>query len=161
MSYTTENELETFGFKDAYITKVDIKENQITFTLEGVIVKGENKNNTQYTDSYAKDLSITLYQSKIERAYKEGFKYYNANDELIKEVPNEDLSVEDFEKLLKSLEEPYLYAVSKVSGEGPFVYEFGIEERLEMEAGNTYWFQASFEKSITTFEGFLNRVQYS
>lgn len=161
MSYITENELHTFGFQDAYVEHFELTENQMDIALEGVIVRDENKNNSQYMDSYAKHFTLQLMGMRIIKAYKEGFKYYDANDVLLREVPNEEMEVESFIKLFKSLEQPYFYGVNRLEDDaaGKFVYEFGVEERQAMEAGNTYWFTAVFDKSVAAWEGYMNRVQ--
>lgn len=161
MSYKSENVLETFSFKDAYITHFEFDGKQMDIALDGVIIRAENENNANFTDSYAKGFVLSLEDVQIKGAYKEGFKYYDANDVLLREVPNEDMEVSAFLKLLKSLEEPYFYGVKKLTSEGEdYFYEFGIEERCELEAGSTYWFQVQYKNAVTTWEGYLNRVQY-
>lgn len=166
--FTSENELSTFSFRDATIDSLQLRDNQVIFSLTGAIVKSDNSNNTNFTDSYAKDLTITLEGADILKTFKEGYKYYDANEVLVNQVPDEPISLDDFKTLTKSFEGTYLYAsvdlknkkdtleLADANPDKEYYYGFAVEVNEE----DTYWFTVAFDKSIAAWESYLNRVQY-
>lgn len=160
MGFQSVNELEHFSFQDARIKKFEVTQEHIFFELEAVIVKGNNSQNSNFTDSYAGTLSMCLLGGKIQKAVKEGYKYYDANDVLVEEVPDSPLSPEEIDKLIKGSKDYYLFDVVKVEDSqnetGHFLYLFGMDADEE----TSYWFQIEFDKSIMEWEKYMNRVQY-
>lgn len=159
MGFQSVNELEQFSFQDAQIKDFQVSEGLIFFELEAVIVKARNSQNANFTDSYAGTLSMRLLGGKIQKAVKEGYKYYDANDNLVEEVPDEALSGEEIAALVKASKDYYLFDVVKVEDDqnttGHFLYLFGLDADEE----TSYWFQIEFEKSILEWERYMNRVQ--
>lgn len=159
MSFKAVNELEHFGFQDAQITKTRYEANMLEFELEAVIVRSNNSQNSNYTDSYAGTLFLKLEGAEIQKAVKEGYKYYDANDVLKQEVPDTPLSEEEIKTLLKASKDYYLFDVVKVKEEenttGKNLYLMGIDADEE----TSYWLQVSFDQSVVTWERYMNRVQ--
>lgn len=92
MKFKAVNELEHFSFRDAQIEKAEWTDDALRFELEAVIVKANNSQNGNYTDSYAGTTQMELKNAEIQKAVKEGYKYYDANDVLLEEKPDEPLS---------------------------------------------------------------------
>ena len=159
MGFQSVNELEQFSFQDAQIKDFQVSEGVIFFELEAVIVKARNSQNANFTDSYAGTLSMRLLGGKIQKAVKEGYKYYDANDVLVEEIPDEALSEEEIAALVKGSKDYYLFDVVKVEDDqnttGHFLYLFGLDADEE----TSYWFQIEFDKSILEWERYMNRVQ--
>ncbi len=159
MGFQSVNELEQFSFQDAQIKDFQVSEGVIFFELEAVIVKARNSQNANFTDSYAGTLSMRLLGGKIQKAVKEGYKYYDANDVLVEEIPDEALSEEEIAALVKTSKDYYLFDVVKVEDDqnttGHFLYLFGLDADEE----TSYWFQIEFDKSILEWERYMNRVQ--
>lgn len=159
MSYKSVNELEHFSFQDAEIRSFVQTPEGISFQLEAVIVKAQNSNNTNFTDSYAGTLSMRLVAGRIQKAVKEGYKYYDANDVLVEEVPDTPLCEAEITALMKKSEGYYLFDMVPVDAKenttGHFLYLLGIDADEE----TSYWFQVEFEKSILEWEKYMNRVQ--
>lgn len=159
MGFQSVNELEQFSFQDAQIKDFQVSEGVIFFELEAVIVKARNSQNANFTDSYAGTLSMRLLGGKIQKAVKEGYKYYDANDVLVEEIPDEALSEEEIAALVKTSKDYYLFDVVKVEDDqnttGHLLYLFGLDADEE----TSYWFQIEFDKSILEWERYMNRVQ--
>lgn len=159
MKFKSVDELENFNFQDAQIEKIEKQENGLALTLEAVIVKAKNSQNANFTDSYAGTLLMRLENGNIQKAVKEGYKYYNANDELIEEVADTPLSEEEIDELIIKSKGYYLFDVVKVEDDqnttGHFLYLFGIDADEE----TSYWFQIEFDKSIVEWDRYMNRVQ--
>ena len=101
MKFNAVNELEHFSFRDAQIQKAEWTGDALRFELEAVIVKADNSQNGNYTDSYAGTTQMELKNAEVQKAVREGYKYYDANDVLREEKPDEPLSEEDLSGLLK------------------------------------------------------------
>lgn len=159
MSFQSVNELEQFSFQDAQIKNFQVSEGLISLELEAVIVKARNSQNSNFTDSYAGTLSMRLLGGNIQKAVKEGYKYYDANDVLVEEVPDEPLSEKEITALVNGCKDYYLFDVVKVEDEqnttGHFLYLFGLDADEE----TSYWLQIEFDKSILEWERYMNRVQ--
>lgn len=159
MNYKSVDELENFCFQDAQIQGIEYKEDALCFVLDAVIVKAKNSQNTNFTDSYAGTLTMRLMGANLQKAIKEGYKYYDANDNLIEEIPDTALSVLETDALLKRSAGYYLFDVVEVektqNTTGHFLYLFGIDEDDE----TSYWLQIEFEKSILEWDRYMNRVQ--
>ena len=162
MAFQSIDEIEKFSFEDCKISKFQVEESQIYMELEALIVKPDNSQNTNYTESYAGTTKMSLTGGKILSGIKDGFKYYDANDVLIKEVPDQPLTPEQLEKFPKTCEGAFLFSMVKTKEEDNiYYYEMGIE--FEDEEDNTvadsYQLTISFEKAVFTWEQYLNRVQ--
>lgn len=162
MAFQSINEIEKFSFEDCRINKLQVMENQIYMELEALIVKPDNSQNTNYTESYAATTTVKLPGGKLLSGIKDGYKYYDANDVLIKEVPDEELSPEQLEAFPKTCEGAYLYALTKEKQEDDLCYyTMGVE--FEDEEDNTtadsYQLKICFEKAVFSWETYLNRVQ--
>ena len=60
MKFNAVNELEHFSFRDAQIQKAEWTGDALRFELEAVIVKADNSQNGNYTDSYAGTTQMEL-----------------------------------------------------------------------------------------------------
>lgn len=159
MKYKAIDELSHFCFQDAQIKKFEYVPGGLELLLEAVIVKADNSQNSNYTDSYAGALTMRLVGGRIQKAVKEGYKYYDANDILIEEIPDVPLTDQQLKELLAQSEDDYLFDVVKVEDSqndtGHFLYLFGIDTDEE----TSYWLQIEFEKSILEWDRYMNRVQ--
>lgn len=167
------NELEHFGYQDAVIRGFQIipagsadgvEDEGQTFaiSLEAVIVRSDNSQNSNYTDSYAGDLTMRLMGANIQKGVKEGYKYYDANDVLLEEVPDTPLSIMEIHQLIKNLDGAYLWAMQAVepaqNKTGHYLYLMGIDVNADTDEEATYWLQIEFDKSIMEWERYMNRV---
>ena len=162
MGFQSINEIEKFSFEDCKISRFQVIENQIELEVEALIVKPDNSQNTNYTESYAGTTVIKLVAGKLLSGSKDGYKYYDANDVLIKSVEDEPLTEEQIKEFPKKCEGAYLFSLEKVNEEaGIYYYHMGIE--FEDEEDNTvsdsYQLSLSFEKAVFFWEQYLNRVQ--
>ena len=111
MGYKSVNEIEQFSFDDCQITRLNVLENEIVIEVCALIVKRNNSQNTNYTDSYAGTTRISLKNAELCRVIKDGYKYYNADEVLIKEIPDEDVDEKDYKELFAKCENAYLYSM--------------------------------------------------
>lgn len=178
MKYKSVDELEQFRFQDAEIVSLQVTEEKIEFTLEAVIIRGNNSNNLNYTDQYADTLSMRLMQCKVLGAFKEGSSYYDANDTLIEKTPDETVLEKDWNALLKKLKEGHIFVFDtpqnlreKLGSQFPeqfvnlatkqkqqYILAVDVAEDEEL-IETTYWMALSFDKSILEWNRFMNKPE--
>lgn len=162
MGFQSIDEIEKFSFEDCKIYRFQVKENQICMELEALIVKPDNSQNTNYTESYAATTTVKFAKGKILSGMKDGYKYYDANDVLQKEVPDEPLTEEQLKEFPTSCEGAYLFSMEKLRQENDlYYYELSIEfaDEEDNSVADSYRLQICFEKAVFTWEEYLNRVQ--
>lgn len=161
MKYKSINEIEKFSFEDCMISKFEVKEDMLCLELEALIVKPNNSQNTNYTESYAGTTTARFMGGKILSGVKDGYRYYNANDELIKETPDESLADEQIRALTKNCQGAYLFSMSmKEQKDNAYTYFMGIEFADEENTMlDSYQMEVTFEKAIFEWDFYMNRVQ--
>lgn len=168
MKYKCINEIEGFDYRDCRIAEFKVTDECITFSLEALIVKKNNSQNTNYTDSYADTVSARFIKGKITGAVKDGYKYYDADYVLINEVPDRSLTDEELKAFPKQCEGAYLYFINKTEEASEykedtdiFNYNLGIEfeDKDDGTASDSYTLNIVFEKSVMEWDKYMNRVQ--
>ena len=109
MAFQSVDEIDTFGFDDCTVNRMEIRENRISMELEALIVGVKNSQNTHYVRSYAGTTDVRLHGARLESAVREGFKMYNADNVLVKEEDDVPLSEADLQELLGNLAGAWLF----------------------------------------------------
>ena len=91
MAFQSINELEQFRYDDCVIGEMKVEDAQIKMIVDALIVGRNNSQNSNLTESYADTASVRLVGGTILSAVKDGYKYYDANDVLLNEVPDTPL----------------------------------------------------------------------
>lgn len=162
MSFKATNEVENFYFDDCEVVAMKVGDNVINFTLEALIVRKSNSQNTNFTDSYAATTELLLSEARIVGIKKDGYKYYDANEVLQGEVPDTPLTEDEIKTFPKMCQGAYFYFMDKVEEkDGLFYYDIGIEfvDTEENTMGDSYTISVAFEKSEFSWDRYLNRVQ--
>lgn len=162
MGFKSVDEIEQFQFDDCRISRFELTDAGISLELEALIVKSNNSQNTNYTDSYAGTTYVRLIDGKITDGVKDGYKYYDANDVLIREVPDTALSEEEIQAFPKLCEGAYLYVLEKDREEnGLYYYNMGVEfvDETDNTTADSYSLHIVFSKAVFEWERYMNRVQ--
>ena len=164
MGFQSVDELEHFSFRDCQINTFRVTEEGLFLEVEALIVKANNSQNTNYTDSYAGTTQIRLLGGELLSGFQEGYKYYDANDVLVNEVPDKPLPEAKLKGLPKKCAGAYLFAMEKREPvNGKQHYAIGIEFAEDSDYGSnlseTYHLEISFQKAVVNWEQYMNRVQ--
>ena len=157
VAYKSVDELEHFRFDDCQIDTFAVTENGVELMVEALIVKADNSQNTNYTESYAGTTKIRITDGKLIRCVRDGYKYYDANDVLQSEVPDYELSVAETTNFPKTCEGAYLFEM-KQDADG---YVLGIEfvDPEDQTVGNSYQVYVTGTQVAMLWEQYMNRVQ--
>lgn len=162
MSFQSVNEIEQFCFDDCVITDFEVTGSQINLELEALIVKRNNSQNTNFTESYAGTTRVRLLGGRVLSGVKDGLKYYNADGKLLNEIPDESLSQRQLKDLPSQSKGAYLYMMDREKTEGDlFYYTLGIEfvDDYDNTMADSYRLSVCFEKAVFSWEHYMNRVQ--
>lgn len=155
MRFQTVNGLNLFKFEEVTIKEMDGRNDVITVVMDALIVKGHNPNNEEFTDRYADIANVRFLNGTIKEIFKEGFKYYDANDNLMEEEPDTPVSPMEYESLLKKCKDVYLFdIVALKETEGDYEYQLGID----LNESDTYWMTINCKETIVEWERFKNKV---
>lgn len=150
------DELEHFSFDDCVLTNICKSEDGLVLEAEALIIKANNSANDNCTDSYAGPACIKIADGALKGLTKAGFKYYNADGVLIKEVPDAKISKLEWDSLIKTL--PGNYLVSLIYENGVYEAEIEMAEN-DGTVGNSYLLNISGNSVTVTWDYYMNRVQ--
>ncbi|MBR5993231.1 MAG: hypothetical protein IK018_05460 [Lachnospiraceae bacterium] len=149
------DETDKFSYEDCVLTGIEKAEDGLIMDVEALIVRENNSQNTNFTESYAGPTAIKFVDGKITDIVKAGFKYYDADGRLIKEVPDEPVVKPQWESLIKTFDGNYLPALDK--GDGRYTVEIEMSED-DGTQGNSYLLNIEASGVVITWDRYLNRV---
>ena len=127
MKFQCVNELDQLSFDDAGIGSFHVEEKKIEFTFQGALVKAKNSQNARYQDMYCGEIVLQLENAEIARLVKEGMKYYDADGNLQREIPDEDVPAPAQAAVLKRLAKGTVFTVVHDDVKEGYAAEFGID----------------------------------
>lgn len=156
MAFISKNEINKFRFDDCVLNELDRDKSTMHLSVDALIVKANNSQNSNYTDSYADTAMITLKNIEIVALLKEGYNRYDADDNLLEEIPDEPIAPSDYPETFKSWAGAYLARFEEEDGE----YVIEIEMTDEVGAiADSYELHVASDNLTVTWERYLNRVQ--
>lgn len=161
MGFRSVNEIEKFSFEECQISFFKVEADLILLEAEALIVKPENSQNENFTESFAATTQIKLIGGKIVSGVKEGFRYYDANDVLLKEVSDVALTSQQLAGFPSKCAGAYLFSMNRRMGkEGIYTYAMEIEFSDEDNTmSDSYEIIVEFEKAVFEWENYMNRVE--
>lgn len=113
MRFRTENEIETFDFKEAYIEELRFGLGSFYMLLDNVKILETNSCNRDVRTMRTNGLELRISTPQILSFIEEGYKLYDANGELQQEVQDVEIEPEKYVELCKELEGATVYALEK------------------------------------------------
>jgi hypothetical protein len=149
------DEIDKFSYEDCVLTGMEWAEDGLLFEVEALIVRENNSQNSNFTESYAGPAVIKLVDGRITDVIKTGFKYYDADGQLLKTVPDEAESPLVWESLFKTFPGNYLPSLEAV--DDGYIIEIEMSEE-DGTQGNSYLLKLEASSVIVTWDKYLNRV---
>jgi hypothetical protein len=155
MQFQTTNALQLFNFEEVTVKQIDVRNDSVTVVMEALIVKGQNPVNEEFVDRYADTANVRFLDGEIVEIIKEGYKYYDANNQLKEEKADTVVPKAEYETLLKACRDVYLFDLIAVcETEGAYEYQLGMDLNEE----DTYWVQIKCSQTVVEWEKFKNKV---
>lgn len=161
MSFKSVNEVEKFRYDDCCIIKIKDIEADLVLEVEALIVKGNNSQNTNYTESYADVTQIIFKDATIVKGIKDGMRRYDADDNLIEEIKDIDLDDTTLNQLCNNLSGMYLQGIECVKDVDDYVLfvEKANEDPYDTLPSDTYQINVHCGDVIVKWDRYLNKVQ--
>ena len=160
--FNSVNETDKFIYKDCVIVSREKSESGIVLTVEALIVKPDNSQNSNYTKSYAGTAEIVFENGAEISGVKDGYRKYDANDKIVEEVDDTVLDDLTLESILKSMKDMYLEGIEKIEGKDN-EYVIFIEKPSEYEYDtspcDSYQIKITCDKITVSWDKYLNRVE--
>ena len=161
MSFVSINEIESFRYDDCYIIGRKDTESDMVLEVNALIVKGDNSQNANFTDSYADVAQIILKKGSIVKGFKDGIKRYDADGKLIEEFEDVLLDNDNLSQLCNNLEGMYLQEIERVNDTDEYVIftERASDEPYETFSSDTYQIKVHCDGITIRWDRYLNRVE--
>lgn len=137
---------------DAEVSLKGLRARWLEFYVEGAVVKDNNSQNEYYTDKYADQMEIRFKNPVIEAVLLEGHKYYDANDNLVEEVPDQKLAEDEYEKIFGKFKENYIFYGGKPEADKK-CYQMIVDVDEDSYIVSFY-----YDKVIAGWNHFLNKA---
>lgn len=157
MRFNSINEIDKFRFDDCVLKECSIDESGITLMVEALIVKADNSQNSNYTESYAGEAAINMPGAKVSGLIRDGYRKYDADDNLIEQVEDESLPVNalNFKEMFNN---QYLTDISALK-EGEYRIGFEIADEDPTAITDSYTMVVQCESISVSWDRYMNRVQ--
>lgn len=161
MKFRCVDEFEQLSFDDSPIVSFQMSTDEVTFTFGGATIKAGNSQNGRFQDMYCGEITLTLLQAQMKRLVKEGMKYYDADGNLQREIPDEDVPEPTVESVVSRFEKGTVFTVVLGEIDGRKSAEFGIDvpQEEDEEEVDTYWFCVVFEKSEASWDRYCSPAE--
>lgn len=137
---------------DAEVSLKGLRARWLELYVEGAVVKDNNSQNEYYTDKYADQMEIRFKNPVIEAVLLEGHKYYDANDNLVEEVPDQKLAEDEYEKIFGKFKENYIFYGGKPEADKK-CYQMIVDVDEDSYIASFY-----YDKVIAGWNHFLNKA---
>lgn len=138
--------------RDAEASLKGLRARWLELYVEGAVVKDNNSQNEYYTDKYADQMEIRFKNPVIEAVLLEGHKYYDANDNLVEEVPDQKLAEDEYEKIFGKFKENYIFYGGKPEADKK-CYQMIVDVDEDSYIVSFY-----YDKVIAGWNHFLNKA---
>lgn len=137
---------------DAEASLKGLRARWLELYVEGAVVKDNNSQNEYYADKYADQMEIRFKNPVIEAVLLEGHKYYDANDNLVEEVPDQKLAEDEYEKIFGKFKENYIFYGGKPEADKK-CYQMIVDVDEDSYIVSFY-----YDKVIAGWNHFLNKA---
>ena len=149
MKYKAINQLEQFQFSDASILDIDYHLTTLAFQLANVTIPASNPNNRDIRDMRTNDLILTFEGATIVNFVEEGYKLYDADNNLTDSVPDKSLTTASYEDTLKSFLDAPIYSI-EIKEDNICIINIDADM-------HTFFIEISYEKCIIEWDRFLQK----
>lgn len=151
MKYQSIDALEDFSFTEAVIFDTEYGSSHLKFQLANVTILSSNENNRDIMDMRTNDLILTFEKPDILSIIEEGYKVYDADEQLIEEVPDKIIPPDNYATFIQSILESPIYSIDILSKEHCIINIDGSEDK------NSLRIELKFQHSIAEWDRFLKK----
>lgn len=150
MRFFTENEWETFDFEEAHIAELRFGSGSFYMLLDNVKILEKNSCNRDVRTMRTNGLEFRISEPQIVAVIEEGYKIYNADGILQREIPDRAVKPEEYAKVCEWLEDAVIDELRKE--DDVYVIAASGEE-------HAYTFQVKGDGDSEEWERFMNLAE--
>lgn len=113
MRFHTTNELENFMFEESYVGELRFGPESFYLSIDNVKILEKNSCNRDVRTMRTNGLELRIAEPKLEYVTREGYKLYNADGVLQKEVPDTSVDPSEYANLCRELAGGEIYSIKK------------------------------------------------
>lgn len=149
MKYQSKNELTQFTFNEASIVDITYQNCTLTFQLDNVTILANNSKNRDIRDMRANDLFLTFQQVNITKFVAEGYKVYDADNNLTEAVSDDMLEENQYLDIFQELAGAFLYSIDESSPKSCII---NIDGEFQ-----TYRIEVEYQQNLVEWDRFLSK----
>lgn len=162
MRFHLEDGIDQFHYQDAQLLSWRNGKN-ITIEIGAPVAKATNPQNEEYVDRFVEALQLHLMDAQIVSVLKEGYRYYNADNVLQQEVPDQEIAQLEWDSLFSQFEKQpaFLFRIEPVADlqDAPRTPGTNFRYRFYIDLEDvTYLVEVDFSRSEQDWERFQNRA---
>ena len=151
MKYQSVDSLDHFSFNQAAIFDVDYTSSHLKLQLANVTILSSNEHNQDIMDMRTNDLILTFEEPAILNITEEGYKVYDANEQLLEEIPDRILSQQEYISVIQELPESFIYSIDVISANHCNINIDSSDDK------NGYCIELTFQHSVVQWDRFLKK----
>lgn len=157
MGYETINKLHQFSLQNGTLLSLRKSEKDFCLEIDGAVATYENEHNDRSVNTYISTLFLRLSDARVEELLLEGYKYYDADHNLIEEVGDKPMMPEELSSVLRVCTGGYIAGAELPQKEKERFY---LQLQVDaVDSNDTYCMTFSFAKSSAQWERFQQKAE--
>ena len=158
MKFKVVDQLDKFAFREVQLSGCELKDGTFRMTMAGAISKYNNPCNERFQDWYILEAYARFENAEIMNCYKEGLKYYDANNVLQNEIPDMPIGEEEYAETLALVKNGVMFVLLEKEQEADKkCIEIAVDVECEA-ACDTYWITLTYDRCIIEWDRYANKV---
>lgn len=149
MQYKSTDDLNHFSFADAVITSISYSSSILTLQLDNVTILADNRHNRDIHDMRANNVILTFTDASLTNVVAEGYKVYNADNNLKKVVEDVPIIPEKYTDFFKEQENNTVYSIEEIA-------DSHCKISIDGES-QTYFIETTYSHSFVEWDRFLKK----
>lgn len=150
MKYRVVNELETFDFNEGFIVDIEDGLGSLVFMIDNVTIKSGNPCNRDIMDMRTNQLKLTFKNAVIKSMVEEGYKLYDADNQLQEVVEDRVIDNDGYGEVFRSfIGSCYFDSIQELE---PNEYHLNINTDYQ-----TYSVIVKCEETLTEWDKFMRK----
>ncbi|MCR5793312.1 MAG: hypothetical protein K6G65_09100 [Lachnospiraceae bacterium] len=152
--YKTTDKIETFDFSDSVISSVVKNLNTLTIYLDNVTILESNEHNREIWDMRSNGVCVEFQNADIDSVIIEGYKLYDANEQLTDIVEDTIVPVSDYNDVFEDLAEAPVFSLKGFKEENTNYFTYEINADGE---DNAYCINFHAAHNLVSWDRFLKK----
>lgn len=157
MGYETINKLHQFSLQHGALLSCKKSDGDLCMEIDGAIATYDNEHNDRSVNTCISTLFLRLSDARVEELLLEGYKYYDADGNLMSEVEDKPMNPEELPAVMQLCEGGYIAGEDLLEKADERYY---LQLQVDaVDSNDTYCMTFSFTKSSAKWERFQQKAE--